>query len=38
MTTRTIENTIYIIEQFKLNNGIWLPLKRWNKKTGKREL
>jgi hypothetical protein len=36
--TRTIYTTQYKVEQFMLDNGKWVALKRWNLKTGKREL
>lgn len=38
MITRIIFTEKYRVEQFLLDNGIWVALKRWNLKTGKREL
>ena len=35
---RIIETGLYIIEQIMLDNGTWVVNKRWNKKTGKREI
>lgn len=36
--TRIIYTEKYKIEQAQLNNGVWVPIRRWNLKTGKREL
>jgi len=35
---RTITTAKHKVEQFDLGNGKWAPNKRWNLKTGKREL
>jgi hypothetical protein len=38
MQKRTIEKEQYIVEQIQLDNGIWIPIHRYNKRTDKKEL